>query len=164
MGTPMVLPSMGPILACVTTHRLDIEQARRVAVHAQALSADRPTDLVNLVDQITLLQIDPTAAVAPNADLEAWSRLGSTYRPEHLKQAIEEDRTLYELNALVRPMPDLGLYLAEMEAWPRSNDIREWLRVDDRSRVDVLGVLDSSGPLLSREIPDTSAEPWQSSG
>jgi len=37
---------------------------------------ERPTDLVDLVDRLTLLQIDPTAAIAPNAHLIAWSRLG----------------------------------------------------------------------------------------
>ncbi|CAN5130311.1 hypothetical protein BH20ACT8_BH20ACT8_05700 [soil metagenome] len=68
----------------MTVHHLDITQARRVAVRAQMLDAQRPTDLVAVVEQLTLLQIDPTAAIAPNAHLVAWSRLGSTYRPEHL--------------------------------------------------------------------------------
>ena len=64
------------------------------------------------MQQLTLLQIDPTAAIAPSADLVAWSRLGSAYQPAHLQQALEQDRTLFEHNALVRPMSDLGLYLA----------------------------------------------------
>ena len=59
--------------------------------------------------QLTLLQIDPTAAIAPSADLVAWSRLGSAYQPADLRQALEQDRTLFEHNALVRPMSDLGL-------------------------------------------------------
>ena len=93
-------------------HRLTKAQARRIAVRAQLLDAPRPTDLVAVVQQLTLLQIDPTAAIAPSADLVAWSRLGSAYRPAHLQQALEQDRTLFEHNALVRPMSDLGLYLA----------------------------------------------------
>ena len=55
-----------------------------------------------------MLQIDPTAAVAPSADLVAWSRLGSEYRPADLQQALEVDRTLFECNAVVRPMADLA--------------------------------------------------------
>src|SRR5688500_20009126 len=92
-------------------HRLTREQARRIAIHAQMLDADRPTDLVSLVERLTLLQIDPTAAIAPSADLVAWSRLGSSYQPAHLKQAIEQDRTLFELDAMgaaderSRPVP-----------------------------------------------------------
>jgi uncharacterized protein len=52
--------------------------ARRVAVRAQLLESQRPPGLVDMVRDLTLLQIDPTAAVAPNADLVAWSRLGSS--------------------------------------------------------------------------------------
>ena len=93
-------------------HRLTKAQARRIAVRAQLLDAPRPTDLLRVVQQLTLLQIDPTAAIAPNADLVAWSRLGSAYQPAQLTQALEEDRTLFEHNALIRPMGDLGLLLA----------------------------------------------------
>jgi uncharacterized protein len=146
----------------VGAHHVDLSEARRIAVRAQMLDARRPTDLVEVVRQLTLLQIDPTAAIAPSADLVAWSRLGSTYRPEHLRQALEQDRTLYEHNALVRPMGDLGLFLAEMAA--SRERPREWLRVNDRFRVDILDLLGTSGPLLSRDIPDTSTVPWQSSG
>ena len=83
------------------------------------------------MQQLTLLQIDPTAAVAPSADLVAWSRLGSAYQPAHLQQALEQDRTLFEHNALVRPMSDLGLYLAGAADWPQ---LRAHARVDPRQR------------------------------
>jgi uncharacterized protein YcaQ len=99
-------------------HRLSQAQARRIAVRAQLLDADRPPNLVQMVDRLTLLQLDPTAAIAPSADLVAWSRLGSAYKPADLKQALERDRTLFEFNAVVRPMRDLGLYLAGASAWP----------------------------------------------
>src|SRR6266545_349460 len=66
-------------------HRLTKAQARRIAVRVQLLEATRPTDLASLVDRLTLLQLDPTAPIAPSADLVAWSHLGSSYRPEHLK-------------------------------------------------------------------------------
>ena len=145
-------------------HRLTKEQARRIAVRAQMLEAARPADLVALVERLTLLQIDPTAAIAPSADLVAWSRLGSGYRPEHLKQAVEDDRTLFEHNALIRPIGDLGLYLAEASVWPNYDQQRNWLRDNDRFRRDVLELLGRSGPLASRDVPDTSAVPWPSSG
>ena len=145
-------------------HHLDRVQARRLAVSAQMLDAERPTDLVAMVGQLTLLQIDPTAAIAPNADLVAWSRLGSSYRPDHLREALEQDRTLYEHNALIRPMGDLGLFLPSMAVWPRTERAREWIRVNDVFRRDILDLLAGSGPLQSRDIPDTSAVPWQSTG
>lgn len=148
----------------VSVHRLDRAKARRIAVQSQMLGAQRPTDLVTLVDRLTLLQIDPTAAIAPSADLVAWSRLGADYEPEQIRLAIERDRTLYEHNALVRPMEDLRLFLAGMKAWPRHQEVREWLRVNDSFRQDILDLLGSTGPLPSRDIPDTSAQPWKSTG
>jgi uncharacterized protein YcaQ len=46
-------------------HHLKKDGARPIAIHAQLLDAPRPTDLVAVVDRRTLLQIDPTAAIAP---------------------------------------------------------------------------------------------------
>jgi uncharacterized protein len=145
-------------------HRLTKAQARRVAVRAQMLDAPRPTDLLAVVQQLTFLQIDPTAAIAPSADLVAWSRLGSTYQPGQLKQAVEEDRTLFELDAMIRPMSDLGLYLAGASEFPSYDTSREWLRHNDPFRRDILDLLGSSGPKTSRDIPDTCVVPWASSG
>jgi hypothetical protein len=145
-------------------HRLTRTQARRIAVRAQLLDATRPADFVSLVERLTLLQLDPTAAIAPTADLVAWSRLGSTYRPADLKRALEDDRTLFEWDATVRPMSDLGLFLAGAADWPPHAKQREWLRDNDPFRRDILDRLSSSGPLTSREVPDTSIVPWPSSG
>jgi uncharacterized protein len=145
-------------------HRLTKAQARRIAVRAQMLDARRPTELLGVVRQLTLLQIDPTAAIAPSADLVAWSRLGSAYEPAELKRAVEQDRTLFELDAMVRPMSDLGLYLADAAEWPSYDKQRDWLRDNDRFRRDILDLLGSSGPLSSRDIPDTSVVPWASTG
>src|SRR6476659_3597863 len=151
-------------LTPLSVHRLTKAQARRIAVRAQLLDAPRPTDLLAVVRQLTLLQLDPTSAIAPSADLVAWSRLGSAYRPEHLKHAVEQDRTLFEHNALIRPVSDLGLYLAGASDWPMYDRTREWLSANDRFRRDVLKLLARSGPLSSRDIPDTCIVPWASTG
>jgi uncharacterized protein len=148
----------------VSGHRLTKAQARRIAVRAQLLDAPRPTELATVVQQLTLLQIDPTAAIAPSADLVAWSRLGLAYQPAHLQQALEQERTLFELDALVRPMSDLGLYLAGAADLPSYESTRAWIRGNDRFRRDVLGLLGDSGPLISRDIPDTAVVPWASTG
>ena len=148
----------------MAVHRLNLAEARRIAVRAQLLDAPRPTDLLAVVRQLTLLQIDPAAAIAPSADLVAWSRLGSSYQPAQLQQALEQDRTLFEHNAMVRPMSDLGLHLAGMATWPTYDKQREWLRLNDRFRRDILDLLRTSGPLLSRDLPDTSQAAWPSSG
>jgi uncharacterized protein len=147
-----------------SVHRLTKAQARRIAVRAQLLDAPRPTDLVSVVRHLTLLQIDPTAAIAPSADLVAWSRLGSTYRPGDLTKALEQDRTLFEHNALVRPMSDVGLHLAGSRTSRSHERTHTWIRDNDRFRRDILELLGRSGPLSSRDIPDTCVVPWASTG
>lgn len=144
--------------------RLTKPQARRIAVRAQLLDARRPTDLVDTVARLTMLQLDPTAAIAPSADLVAWSRIGSAYRPEHLTRAVEQDRTLFEHNALVRPMSDVGLYLAGASDWPPWEKARQWLADNERFRRDVLARLAEAGPVTSRGIRDTAAVAWSSTG
>jgi uncharacterized protein len=145
-------------------HRLTKAQARRIAVRAQLLDAPRPTELLPVVQQLTLLQIDPTAAVAPSADLVAWSRLGSAYQPADLQQALEQKRTLFEHNALVRPMSDLGLVLAGARTARSHERTASWIRDNDTFRRDILRLLRRSGPLSSRDIPDTCVVPWASTG
>ncbi len=151
-------------LTSLSVHRLTKAQARRIAVRAQLLDAPRPTELLPVVQQLTLLQIDPTAAVAPNADLVAWSRLGSAYQPAHLQQALEQDRTLFEHNALVRPMSDLGLVLAGARTARSHERTATWIRDNDAFRRDILKLLRRSGPLSSRDIPDTCVVAWASTG
>jgi uncharacterized protein len=146
----------------MAVRRLERDEARQVAVRAQWLDADRPTDLVELVDRLTMLQIDPTAAIAPNADLVAWSRLGNSYDPADLARALDEDRTLFELRAFVRPMSAVALHVPEGTRYTASAS--GWMDANDRFRQDLLARLRDAGPLLSRDIPDTSQVPWGSTG
>jgi uncharacterized protein YcaQ len=145
-------------------HRLTKEEARRIAVRAQLLDLPRPTDLLDVVERLTFLQIDPTAAIAPSADLVLWSRLGSAYDPAELKRALEDERSLFELDAMIRPTADLGLHLAGAAGFPDYPRAREWLEANDAFRRDLLERLRSGGPLTSRELPDTCAVPWKSTG
>jgi hypothetical protein len=138
------------------------EQARRIAVRAQLLDARRPADLVEVVRHLTLVQIDPTAAVAPTADLVLWSRLGSSYRPEQLVEALAE-RRLFEADALIRPIEDVGMVLAHHPIFDYES-VRGWLEANDRCRRDIVKALRENGPLPSRDLPDTCEVPWKSTG
>ncbi|GIH19721.1 DNA glycosylase AlkZ-like family protein [Rugosimonospora africana] len=154
----------------MTTHRLTREQARRIAVRAQWLHRDRPGDLLELVRQLTLLQVDLTPAVAPSAELVAWSRLGSSFSPEDLESALG-DGALLEVNGLIRPAEDLALYRADMADWDKGGEAggwraayRDWVAANKGCRLDILNLLRTDGPLPAREIPDTCEVPWKSSG
>ena len=141
-----------------------------MAVRAQLLDRERPADLTSAVRRLTLLQLDPTSAIAPSADLVAWSRLGSSHSPADLRAALD-DRRMVELHAFVRPAEDIALYRARMAAWPGTGELREWqvairdwVSANDACHRDILRRLREAGPLLSRELPDTCARPWRSTG
>jgi uncharacterized protein len=156
----------------VTVHELSRIEARRIAVRAQLMDAERPARLLDVVRHLTLLQIDPTDAIAPSADLVAWSRLGSSYSPDELGAALAK-RRLIELRAMIRPAEDIALYRADMARWDSADrgellgwrpSLRDWVRTNDACRRDILDRLRSSGPLPSRGLPDTCKVPWKSTG
>ena len=155
---------MGPV------HELSRTEARRAAVRAQLLTRDRPDGVLETVQRLSLLQIDLTSAVAPSADLVLWSRLGSAYSPQELRDAVDEQRVI-ELRGTLRPAEDLALYRAEMAEWPGAGELRDWqayqrdwVTANDACRRDILDRLRSDGPLPSGELPDTCVKPWRSSG
>lgn len=154
----------------MSVHELSRREARRIAVRAQLLDRPRPTDLLEVIRHLTALQIDPTAAVAPNVDLVLWSRLGSAYSPAALTGALDRG-WLVEFRGMIRPRDDMVLYRADMADWPSRGELREWQEVhrdwvdaNDGCRRDILQRLESGGPLTSRELPDTCELPWLSSG
>jgi uncharacterized protein len=151
-------------------HQLTRREARRIAVRAQRLDAPRPTDLLELVRHLGLLQVDLTAAVAPSADLVCWSRLGASYDPAAL-EALQVERSLVEYRGVLRPGDDMPLFRGEMSQWPGRAPLRDWqvglrawVAANDACRLDILQALRSEGPLPARELPDTCAVPWRSTG
>ena len=145
-------------------HRLTRDDARRLAVGAQLLSAERPAGIVETVDALTVVNIEPTAAIAPSADLILWSRLGWPYQPADLTRLVEEDRAIFEWGGFYRAMTDLPLLLPEMRRRPDSAQAREWLAANDVFRREVLARLRADGPLHAADIPDTAQVSWRSSG
>ncbi|WP_185994327.1 DNA glycosylase AlkZ-like family protein [Nocardioides campestrisoli] len=152
------------------TPQLSRRDARRIAVRAQLLSADRPETVLDTVRHLGFLQADPTEAVARNADLVLWSRLGSGYDRRELEEAVGTGQ-LVELDMRLRPAEDVALYRAEMAAWPGPGPLKEWqvrtlgwLEANDACRRDILEKLYDEGPLPASALPDTTAVPWESSG
>lgn len=159
-----------PYAACVAPHRLTRAEARAIAVRAQLLDDDRPVDLLDTVGRLWSVQVDGTRAVVPSADHVLWSRLGLAYARSDLVAALV-DRTLVEFRNRIHLAADLPLLRADMRAWRTGRGVPEhgrhrveWVRANETFRRDVLARLADSGPLVSRQIPDTAAVSWRSSG
>jgi len=141
-------------------------EARRIAVRSQLLDGSA-TDLLDVVQRLGFLQIDPISTVAPPQYLIPWSRLGH-YEQAELDRLLWEERRLFEWGAYVWPIESLPLIRARMRrrrgtySWERRAS--EFLRANRRFRGALLRDLEERGPLLAREIEDRSVTPRESHG
>ena len=169
-ATARALESLVPVYP--PARALDVSQDRVVekqtlrslGIATAAFQAvDSIADLRTAVDAIGLPAVLKTrrggydgkgqVVLGEPAELDtAWTRLGNSYRPSQLTDALERDRTLYEVRAIIRPMADLALHLAAMRAWPFPTEAPRytavpgpaadrWIKANAKFRTDVLKVL-----------------------
>lgn len=150
------------------TLKLTREQARRMAIMAQSLDADRPTDIYETVRRLGRVQMDPTAVVARTEHLVLYSRMGAFDRAA-LERLMWKDRKLFEYWAFIVPMKDLRIYRRTMDdlrlgrsRW--SHYLTRWMTGNAAFRRTVLRELAQRGPLKSRDIEDTSNLAYESTG
>lgn len=137
-------------------HQLTRDEARRIAVRASLLDADRPGDVMEVAEQLGAIKIDPTATIATAEHSILWSRIGMGYEPVQLSKNVETDRLLFEFDGSFRPMSLLSLMMPAMRRWPQRASSRQWLDANDRFRCEVLARLRAEGPMLAANIPDTA--------
>ncbi len=148
---------------------LSARDARRIAVRAQALDGPRPASLPEVARRLAAVQVDATAYVAPSAELVFWSRLGRSFTPGDLADAVDA-RELVELRGFLRPAEDLRLFTAEMAAWDEVRPpgwyppVAQRVADNDHAREGILQALRTDGPLTAREIDVPFRRDWRSSG
>jgi uncharacterized protein len=148
--------------------RLSITEARKLAVAGQLLAGPRPTSILDVVQRLGSLQMDPTSAVARSERLVLWSRLGD-YDVAELERLRWQTRELFDYWAHIVPASDYAIHRETMRryprgAWARSNFIHKWLAANQGFRRYVLRELRKRGPLHTRELEDRAELPWQTGG
>jgi len=138
------------------THQLTRDQARRIVVRAQLLDAERPSDVVEVAEQLGQIKIDPTNTIAPAEHSILWARIGSGYEPHQLTKAVELDHQLFEFVGMFMPVSLLPFMLPGMRKSPWHPSRREWVEANAKFRTDVLAKLRAEGPLLAGQIDDTA--------
>ena len=149
--------------------RLSLTDARRLAVMGQLLGGPRPVSLLEVVERLGGVQVDPTQIVERAERLTLWSRFGG-YDREELRCLLEEPpRRLFEYNAFLLPVVDLALCVPAMRRFPRPEYTRGryiagWLRDNARFREYVLEELRARGPLRTADLDDRADVPWSTGG
>jgi uncharacterized protein YcaQ len=143
-------------------------EARRLAILGQLLAGPRPGSVLEVVERLGKVQVDPTAVVERAERLTLFSRLGA-YDVDELRCLLEESRELFEYGAHLIPTSDLPLHRPAMRRFPRPEYTRgryeaEWLRDNAGFRAYILSELRARGPLLSRDLDDRAEVPWRTGG
>jgi uncharacterized protein len=147
---------------------LSLAEARKLAVAGQLLDAPQPCSILEVVEWLGSLQMDPTSAVARSERLVLWSRLGS-YDLAELERLRWETRDLFDYWAHIVPASDFAIHRETMRRYPRgayarSNYIHEWLAANVGFRRYILRELRKRGPLRSRDLEDRAELPWRTGG
>src|SRR5919201_314258 len=171
----------------MTPLRMTARDARRLAISSQRLvSAPDATrrGLMEVINDIGYLQLDPTNVVARNPLLVLWSRVGK-YDPALLEDLLAK-RQLFETPSLILPTADLPIHGATMRAYRKATDpgrardlrgrgdnagggtradhVRRWLTKNAHVRREVLARLRREGPLPLTAFEDRAIVSWTSGG
>jgi uncharacterized protein YcaQ len=148
---------------------IDIQQARRLALHAQglALPPEPGQNVADVVRRIGCLQLDPVAPVArsPLLVLNARMRGGASERA--LDLAAYRDRALFDYwahEASVCHVDDLALHHWQMKRWlslPNREAYATFMRANDALIEDLLAELRENGPLRAQDIEEREVSHWQ---
>jgi uncharacterized protein YcaQ len=152
----------------VSLLQLSKTDARRLAVKGALLSAPAPRSILEVVEWLGGLQIDPTNAVARAEQLVLWSRLGP-YDLAELERLRWDDRQLFEYRAYIVPTSEFAVHRESMRRYPRGDYargryIREWVKANAGFRRYILRELRRRGPLPSRGLEDRAEVPWRTGG
>jgi len=150
-------------------HSISLRRARQVAVTAQMLSAPRPRSILEVVEGLGSVQMDPTRTVSRTEHLVLWSRLGRRFRVGDLERLLWREGALFEYRAFILPTTQYPIHRETMRRYPstgaaRHAYVRTYLRENQRFRRYVLDRLRREGPLPTRAFEDLSAVGWQTGG
>jgi uncharacterized protein len=152
----------------VSSISLSLPEARRLAVVGAGLAEPRPGSIMEVVERLGRLQMDPTSAVSRSEHLVLWSRLGD-YDVDDLRRLLWDERRLFEFWAFIVPTSDYAVHRETMRRFPRGEHARaryarDWVAANAGFRRYVLRELRRRGPLLSRDLEDRAEVPWKTGG
>lgn len=157
--------------------KLSLEQARRLAVRAQLLTADRPTPdrdgMLATARSLRCIQLDPLNAVARSHRLVMFSRVGS-HDPQEFDRVVYGERHMFEYWAHCASLvltEDLPIHSQRMRGYLKrttvvANRLRAWAAQNGKLHRTILRHIRRNGPTLSRDLEEDGLHPeaWVSTG
>ena len=126
--------------------------------------------ILQSVEHLGYLQLDPTNVVARNHLLVLWSRLGRYDRAD-LDRLLWTDKALYETISFILPTSDRPLHEVRTRAIrlgfdpaSRTGRMHKWIKKNDLLRRDVIARLRKHGSLPLTAFEDRATHSWTSSG
>jgi uncharacterized protein YcaQ len=158
-----------------TLRSLTPNHVRRLAIVRQHLADNRlpptPEGILQTVQDLNCLQLDPISAVARSHTLVLRSRVGK-YDPAHLDQLLWQDRSLFEYWAHAASIvltEDYPIHNHMMRSFSEGGKgawdgrVHAFMKENAALRQHILDSM-KSGPMLSRQFEDLSERGWESSG
>jgi uncharacterized protein len=151
--------------------RITIEQARRMALHAQGLATppEPGTTVDEVVKRIGCLQLDPVAPVARSPLLVLNARMRGGATDEAITQAAYGERVLFDYwahEASLCHIDDLAIHRWHMRRWlsiPRARRrlYAELLERNAEFIDDLLAEIRERGPLRAQDIEQRDVHHWE---
>src|SRR5215831_11496280 len=149
--------------------------ARQLAVKAQCLAGPgsncHADGMMEVINRLGCLQLDPINVVARSHLLVLWSRLGN-FDPALLDTLLWQEHQLFEYwahAASIVVTEDYPIHQMRMRSYAKDNSpwsqrIRDWMEQNNSLQTTILDDLRERGPLRSRDFADTSVAGWESTG
>src|SRR5260221_2394012 len=146
---------------------------RRLAIARQHLAGSQPdadsAGILQTVQNIGCLQLDPINAVARSPLLVLWSRVGK-FDVAHLDHLLWNERCLFEYWAHAASIvltEDYPIHHARMRTFPKSRTegtwsqrIRQFMQDNAQLHDHMLHSLAKNGAMFSRQFEDGSRSGW----
>lgn len=163
-------------LTMKTLRTLTPTHVRRLAIARQHLADNRlpptPEGILQTVQDLGCLQLDPISAVARSHTLVLHSRVGK-FDYAAVDQLLWQDRSLFEYWAHAASIvltEDYPIHSGMMRSFSEGGTgawdgrVHAFMRENAVLRQHILDSLKANGPMLSRQFEDLSERSWESSG
>lgn len=142
-----------------TLRQIDPIHAKRLIISKQHLDAQAPPPMLDLIQDLGCLQLDPIRKVERTHLLVLWSRLGH-YDIDDLEKLRWEDKSLFEYwahAASIVPTKDYPIHKVNMQKAKQSPKLQTWLDEHDlhELRQDMLDKMRDEGALGTNDFEDT---------